>query len=144
MFDKRTNMENSYQHDNKNLLSDNSDAERSRLPSPTTTINWLNTNIKNKLSPKNSQDTIGSKNSKNTIGSKNSKDTIASKNSKDTIGSKIAQDSDTGKRNNNDFCCKKTDEMESRQTPGLKKSGLSRMKNAFNGVFQRNDNKTKR
>ena len=34
--------------------------------------------------------------------------------------------------------------MEWRLTPGLKKSGLSRMKNAFNGVFQRNDNKTKR
>ena len=135
VFDKRTNLENSYQHDNKNLLSNNSDAERSRLPSPTTTINWLNTNIKNKLSPKNSKDTIGSTNSKDTIGSKNSKD---------TIGSKIAQDNDTGKRSNNGFCCKKTDEMESRPNPGLKKSGLSRMKNAFNGVFQRNDNKTRR
>ena len=116
VLNKRTNLENSHQNDNKNLLGDNNDAERSRLPSPTTTINWLNTNIKNKLSPKNS---------------------------KDTIGSKIAQDNDTGKRSN-DFCCKKTDEMESKQTPGLKKSGLSRMKNAFNGVFQRNDNKTKK
>ena len=135
VFNKRTSSENSYQHDNKNLLSDNSDAERSRLPSPTTTINWLNTNIKNKLSPKNSKDIIGSKNSKDTIGLKNSKD---------TIGSKIAQGNDTAKGSNDDSCCKKTDEMESRLTPGLKKSGLSRMKNAFNGVFQRNDNKTKR
>ena len=117
VLNKSTNLENSHQNDNKNLLCDNSDAERSRLPSPTTTINWLNTNIKNKLSQKNS---------------------------KDTIGSKIAQDSDTGKRSNNDFCSKKPEEMESRQTPGLKKSSLSRMKNAFTGVFQRNDNKTKK